>query len=257
MTAINRRSNLFFRSFVSNSFIHPLLVSSLVLLATGCGNSSSVSTVTTPTATPETTAPAESPTASTPNASPANSAENAADNMLISARGIGAARLGMTLGDLKDTLGTAAEFTVESPFITDFDAIAVRKNGEVAYYVLYLAGEPPTDTDVIQGLLTNNPDFKTAEGVGVGTPIAEAEEVYGSANLSYNTLNESREYARFEQQPTKNISFATGNGNQDPAGIYAEPIGEYNETQNFREDAVIQSVLVICLSEECAPPASN
>jgi hypothetical protein len=163
----------------------------------------------------------------------------------------------MSLGELKELLGSEAEFTVESPFITDFDAIAVRKDGDVAYYILYLAGETLTDADVIQGLLTDNPTFQTAEGVGVGTPIAEAEEVYGSANLSYNTLNESREYARFQEQPANNISFATGNGSQNPAGIYVEPIGEYNETENFREDATIQSVLVICLSEVCAPPGSS
>ncbi|PSB04775.1 hypothetical protein C7B76_31980 [filamentous cyanobacterium CCP2] len=163
----------------------------------------------------------------------------------------------MTLGELKDVLGAEAEFTVESPFMVDFDAIAVRQNGEVAYYVLYLAGETLTDADVIQGLLTDNPEFQTAEGVGAGTPIAEAEQVYGSANLSYNTLNESREYARFQRQPANNISFATGNGNQNPAGIYADATGEYNETGDFREDATIQSVLVICLSEVCAPPAGS
>jgi hypothetical protein len=165
--------------------------------------------------------------------------------------------LGMSLGELKDILGDEAEFTVESSFMVDFDAIAVRINDEVEYYILYLAGETLTDADVIQGLLTDNPTFQTAEGVGTGTSIAEAEQVYGSAHLSYNTLNESREYARFQDQPANNISFATGNGNQDPAGIYAEPADEYNETEAFREDATIQSVLVICLSEVCAPPGSN
>ena len=239
------------------SFFNRLLVSSLVLLVAGCGNSSELTTVTPPTPTSEDTTESRSPVASTSPAAPTIASEDEADEMLISDRGIGVARLGMTLGELKDVLGAEAEFTVESPFMVDFDAIAVRQNGEVAYYVLYLAGETLTDADVIQGLLTDNPEFQTAEGVGAGTPIAAAEQVYGSANLSYNTLNESREYARFQRQPANNISFATGNGNQNPAGIYADTTGEYNETGDFREDATIQSVLVICLSEVCAPPAGS
>jgi hypothetical protein len=255
MITMNRRSTL--NRIVRSNFAPSLFLFGLVLLVAGCGNSepSTVATPSTPSETTIAPEPSDSP-AIPPNG---NSSESAANTTLISTRGIGAAQLGMTLGELKNTLGPNAEFTVESPFITDFDAIAVRRNGEdaVAYYVLYLAGETLTDEDVIQGLLTDHPNFETAEGVGPGTAIVEAEEAYGAASLSYNVLNESREYARFERQPANNISFSTGNGNQNPAGIYAEPLGEYNETDNFREDATIQSVLVICLSEVCAPPTSN
>ncbi|NJR61909.1 MAG: hypothetical protein HC769_25605 [Cyanobacteria bacterium CRU_2_1] len=163
----------------------------------------------------------------------------------------------MTLGALKQILGETAEFTVESPFIVDFDAIAVRQAGEVQFYILYLADESFTDEDVIQGLLTDNPKFRTAEGVGPGTLITEAEQAYGKATLSYNTQNESREYARFEKQPASNMSFATGSGNADSAGIYPSATSEYNETQEFRPDATIKSVLVVCLSETCAPIEST
>jgi hypothetical protein len=163
----------------------------------------------------------------------------------------------MTLADLKQTLGTGTEFTVKSPFLVDFDAIAVRKNGETQYYILYLAGQSLTDRDVIQGLLTDNPKFQTAEGVGAGTSLPAAERAYGKAILSYNTQNESREYARFERQPAANISFATGNGNTKPAGIYASPTSEYNETREFQADAAIQSVLVVCLTDACAPPSPS
>lgn len=163
----------------------------------------------------------------------------------------------MTLGELKESLGSDVEFTVESPFIVDFDAIAVREAGEPQYYILYLAGESFEDEDVIQGLFTDNPKFQTAEGVGPGTAIAEAEETYGQATLSYNTQNESREYVRFQEQPSSNISFATGNANENPSGIYPSVSEDYNETQEYHSDAVIQSVLVICLTEGCAPPSSN
>ncbi|NJL41916.1 MAG: hypothetical protein HC899_38595, partial [Leptolyngbyaceae cyanobacterium SM1_4_3] len=126
------------------------------------------------------------------------------------------------------------EFIVESPFIVDFDALAVRKDGEVQYYILYLAGQSFSDQDVIQGLLTDNPKFQTAEKIGSSSTIREAEQVYGPVTLSYNTQNESREYARFANQPAGNISFATGSGNAESAGIYASPLGAYNETQQFK-----------------------
>jgi hypothetical protein len=180
-----------------------------------------------------------------------------AENQIISPKGIGAAQLGMTLGELKQTLDSDVELSTVSPFIVDFDAIAVRKAGEVQYYILYLAGQTFSDKDIIQGLLTNNSKFRTAEGVGPGTTIAKAEQTYGKVTLSYNTQNESREYARFANLPAGNLSFSTGNGNKSTAGIYASPSGAYNETQRFKPEAAIQSVLVVCLAEDCAQSASN
>ncbi|MGJ3247999.1 MAG: hypothetical protein ACFE0I_18195 [Elainellaceae cyanobacterium] len=171
---------------------------------------------------------------------------------LISAEGIGDAKLGMTFETLKQTLGSEVEFTEETSLMSDFDAIAVRNDGVVQYYILHLAGEPFTEEDVIQGLMTDNPSFMTAEEVGAGTPIKNAEESYGKATLSYHTRNESREYVRFENHPANNVSFQAGNGEQDPTGIYSAPSSEYNETPDFADSASIQSVLVVCLVEDCA-----
>lgn len=42
--------------------------------------------------------------------------------LTISPEGIGAAKLGMTFGQLKQVLGSDTEFKVESPFMVDFDA---------------------------------------------------------------------------------------------------------------------------------------
>lgn len=158
----------------------------------------------------------------------------------------------MSLGELKQALGPEVEYEVQSPFMVDFDAIAVTQNGKTQFYILYLAGQSFTDTDVVQGLMTDNPEYKTNQGVGTGTTIRQAEAAYGQATLSYHTSNESREYARFARQPAPNISFATGNGNTETAGIYPSSTGEFNETQQYRESATIQSVLVVCLAEKCA-----
>lgn len=232
-----------------------LILSSVVVLATGCGQSSESSpTAATPSAsvTPSPSAIAEAE----PDPSPTTPVPEEADSTQISATGIGPAQLGMTLGDLKSALGSETEFSVKSPFIVDFDAIAVEQDGEVLFYILSLPGEPPTDADPIEGLYTDNPKFRTDAGVGPGVSIAQAEQAYGDVTLSYNTQNESREYARFERQPSANISFATGNGSQNPAGVYPSPTQDYNETQEYRSDATIQSVLVVCLTEGCTPPAN-
>ncbi|WP_448599309.1 hypothetical protein [Thermoleptolyngbya sp.] len=231
-----------------------LLLGSLLLggLAglVGCNNAQppAASPGTSPMAGPGSLAPpslAPSPTASAPEPTDPSM-------FLISAEGIGPAKLGMTLGELKQALPNAT-FEVKSPFIVDFDAIAVSQNGKPQFYILYLAGESFGDGDVVQGVLTDNPSYRTDRGVGPGTAIAQAEQIYGDATLSYNTQNESREYVRFAQHPASNLSFGTGNGNAETAGIYPSPTSEYNETQQFREDATIQSVLVICLNEACTP----
>ena len=192
-----------------------------------------------------------------PSASTASPSAPAAESSLISAKGIGAAQLGMSLAALKQTLGSDTTFTVKSPFMVDFDAIAVQKGGEVQYYILYLAKQSFSDRDVIQGLLTDNSKFQTAEGVGAGTTLQKAMQVYGKVTLSYNTQNEGREYAQFDRQPAPNLSFATGNGNTQTAGTYPSPTGEYNQTHDFKPDAKIKSILLVCLSDACAPASPS
>lgn len=226
------------------------------LLLTGCNGSGKVSITTSPEASPSIAA-SPAPTSPSVGDSPAASPTVAAENTVISEKGVGAAQLGMTVGQLKQVLGDSATFTEKSPFMVDFDAIEVSQGGEVQFYLLHLAKQPLSDSDLVQGILTKNPKFRTAEGVGAETPIAQAEQSYGKATLSYNIQNESREYARFERQPAPNISFATGNGNQQPAGVYPAATSEYNETGQFRPDAKIQSVLVVCLTDACSAPAAQ
>jgi hypothetical protein len=241
--------------FLTSPFKVGFVLLSTTLLLSGCNGSGSVSTTASPDTSPSiaTSPPPNSPSAS---ANP-DAATAAAQNPTISDKGVGAAQLGMTLGDLKQAMGETATFTEKSPFMVDFDAIEVGQDGEVQFYLLYLAKQPLQDSDLIQGILTRNPKFQTPEGVGAGISIAQAEQVYGKATLSYNTQNESREYARFERQPAPNISFATGNGNQQPAGVYPAATTEYNETGQFRPDAKIQSVLVVCLTDACSAPADS
>ena len=97
-------------------------------------------------------------------------------DLIISSEGIGKARLGMTLGQLKEISDPDTEFKLQSSFMVDLNAIAVTKSGVVQYYILYLAGTTshpdritPSDRDPITILMTDNPNYQTKEGVKVGT----------------------------------------------------------------------------------------
>jgi len=255
------------------------LTASFLLVLMGCGSATPPSTKETSpppisTNTPQvtTSAPAESPTVVTPpigtntpqatTSSPSHNRTAAAPNsampgknQLISAEGIGSAKVGMTLGALKKALAGKAEFKVKSPFIVDFDAIAVIESGKEQYYILYPAGSPLADSDVIEALVTDNPDYRTAEGVGPGTPIKQAEAVYGEATLSYNTLNESREYVKFAKLPSKAIAFRTkATPSQQLAGIYPSSKTEFKQTKEFQKTASIGSVEVYC-RQNCPLPS--
>jgi hypothetical protein len=175
--------------------------------------------------------------------------------LTIATNGIGPAKVGMKLGQLKQLLGGKAEFTVKSPFIVDFDAISLSQAGKVQYYILYPAGSPLADSDLIEALVTDNPDYRTAQGVGPGTLIEQAENVYGDATLSYNSVNESREYVKFANQPSKAIAFRTkAPQGQQFAGIYPSSQTELKETKKFDKTASISFVEVYC-RQNCPLPS--
>ncbi len=234
------------------SGVKPVL--SLLLLTLGLGgcNGAAPPAAQSPSSASPTASPDQVAASPSPAPSPSPQVSPAPENLLISPQGIGAAQLGMTLAELRQQLGSDYSFTIKSPFIVDFDAIAVQKSGEVQYYILYLAGQSFGENDPIQGLLTENPKFRTAESIGPGSTIAAAAQAYGKATLAYNVDNEAREYVRFANQNQRNLSFGTGYGNADSAGIYSSPTAAYNETQQFKADAAIKTVWVICLSDACA-----
>ena len=217
----------------------------------GCGLSASVDSA---------PAGSESPVAisESTRASESEADESEAGNAIaISEQGIGAAQFGMTLGQLKQTLTPDIEVKIESPFIVDFDAIAIVKANVVQYYILHFADLTLADSDQFDILLTDNPNALTAEGIGPGTSLKQAEAVYGKPTLSYHLANEGREYVRFAKQPSDNFAFRLGSfGDETLAGIYAKSNDEYSETHNYKEDATIQWIEVHCPESAC-PPIQN
>lgn len=185
-----------------------------------------------------------------------------ADEFLISAQGIGQAKLGMTLAELKQILDSDTEFKIISPFMVDVNAIAVSQKGLVQYYVLYPAGttshpdkSTPTDNDPIAFLMTDNYNYQTQEGVKVGMPIEEAEDIYGNATLAYNVEGESREYITFGDNPP-NLNFVASffksiSDGLAFSGIYPEYPGVVYTTDKYQEDAAIAAIEVSCNADNC------
>lgn len=165
-------------------------------------------------------------------------------SLTISDRTIGAAKVGMTFGQLKKALGSTAQFKVESPFMVDFDAVAVSQSRKVQYRIIYAAGTKLKDTDVIELLMTENSNYKTVQGVGPGMTLKQAEAIYGKATLSYNVDNESREGVVFAKQPTRNIMFVPKAEGKQFAGVYSAGKGGFYQTNKYQPNAVIKSVMV-------------
>jgi hypothetical protein len=165
--------------------------------------------------------------------------------------GIGNAKIGMTFADLKQQMGEGVEFKVRTSFIDGFDAIAVTKAGTIQYYIPYPTGTQFTDADRIQHLMTDNPNYRTEQGVGPGTTIEQASSVYGDATLSLSKENESREFINFTQHPNGLAFRPKPVKNQSVAGDYPESNEEYLKTQKYDKKAAIGQITVSCADEQC------
>jgi hypothetical protein len=182
---------------------------------------------------------------------------------LISANGIGNAKLGMTVGELKQISSPDTQFEALSSFMVKTNAIAVSQKGIVQYYILYGADTTPnsgkftpTDNDPITHLMTDNHNYQTAKGVKPGMTIKEAEAIYGDAVLAYNIKGESKEYVMFGDQDPENIQFKASYFKEISdglgfSGIYpGYPNGTYT-TNQYRDDAAIAAIEVSCNSDDC------
>jgi hypothetical protein len=162
----------------------------------------------------------------------------------IAADMLGTVRLGMTVGELREAL-PAASFEVKSPFMVDLDAIEVTLDADTRFYVLHLASDSIDDASTIELLMTDSAAYRTPEGIGPGSSIADAEAIYGAATLSYHTSNESREQIAFARLPDTGMSLWTDQWTRSElAGDYPESNAEYFTTGRYREGATIGYVLL-------------
>lgn len=175
-----------------------------------------------------------------------------AADQLITATGVGMAKLGMTLGELKqllpeDSTIQAVELGVDMP-----PAMAVSFYGQAQFDVAFsYEDDSITDQSKIEMIVVSNPMYRTAEGVGPGTLVEEAIAQYGAATLSFNMENESRESIEFADGlfPETAGSSVWLRSNQwtvtDFAGIYPSSSDSYQQTQNYHDHAAIASIWIM------------
>ncbi len=185
-------------------------------------------------------------TKANPKPEPLSKLKTTAPDRQITTVGIGEAKIGMTFKELKEKVGSGFEFPIKPSFIEGFDAIAVTKAGTVQYYIPYPTGTNFTDGDRIQHLLTDNPNYRTQQGVGPGTPIGQAITVYGGATLSMSKENESREFINFDRHPNGLAFRPKPLGKRAFAGDYPESNDDYLKTQKYDKRAAIGQITVSC-----------
>lgn len=161
---------------------------------------------------------------------------------VITKDGIGKARVGSTAAQLRMQLGTGWTVTEADPILVDLFGYEVKKNGERQFWAL---GDELSDR--LHVFVTDNEAKQTAEGVGPGTSIDDAVDIYGAATIS-TSENESREFVRFANQPEGRLFFRTGS--QGDAGIYADGA---TETTTWKDGASITAVWVTCVPDRDCP----
>ncbi len=174
----------------------------------------------------------------------------------ITEGGIGAAKVGMTLAELKKTLKNSARFETQTNFTPGYDALAIRQKGKVQFYIPYPKNKKVTDNEQINILVTDNPTYKTAEGISPGMSIKKATEIYGDAQLGYDPKNSLEEVVRFTRQPGELLFFSGGTERNGRAGIY--PSKQQNNDQGFATNKYgnsgkIKRITVICPNSICSP----
>ena len=174
---------------------------------------------------------------------------------LIRPDGIGVATAGMTVGELRKALPAGTTLGPATSFMVDFTGIPVLRGTDTLYYALVAAGPPVGEDSPIPSVATRNPASHTAEGVGPGATLGEAVAIYGAATLSYNTNDESREFATFQAYPHPEVHFRIdpGPAANGLAGRYSTR-GEYNETSDYDRSARISVVSVNLESKVAGSP---
>jgi hypothetical protein len=171
-----------------------------------------------------------------------------ATTQTISADGIGGIRLGMTIGNLKKIKGYT--FQTKPDFANGYSALAISQKGKVQFYIPYLRQKPITDKDQVRFLVTENPTYKTEQGVSPGMTLKQASQVYGQPVLQLQKETESGEILTFTQQPG-NMAFSTGRS-ATKVGIYPKIQGKTAvETTKYNEQAKIKRITVVCPDTVC------
>lgn len=180
-----------------------------------------------------------------PIGAPANAEQLGAEGPAIAGGGVMGVRTGVSLDQAKAAAPELA-WVYEPAFMVDFSAdCALREpGGEELFCALVYENPERNGGDMIEAVVVLSPALKTATGAHVGMPLAEAAALYGAPTLSYHLANEGREFLSFADAPDWLSFRADRDGAR--AGVYP-PLpsdAEFQETNRFRPDAVLDSLWI-------------
>lgn len=156
---------------------------------------------------------------------------------LISDEGIGPIKLGTTIGKMKKALGGFFTFN-DIELTLGLRANVISLEDVPLFYIIYPSFKPFNDESTISIIGTDNPLFKTKEGISANNVVHDISLLYGNAAFSYHSKNSLEEFILFSKKP-KWLWFA--NYGQVKIGIY-ETKKEFNATKIYDENATIRFI---------------
>jgi hypothetical protein len=161
-------------------------------------------------------------------------------NAIISRGGLGDAVGGLTAPELAALLGPVFEMRPTNTVLTGTEGVTFLLDGTVQFHALHLVHEGPA----LDLLVTENPGYRTAAGIGPGSTLDDAVAAYGSPRLSFSVLDDGREFVQFDGGPPANVVFRVVGPDGDLAGDYPEPQQDFNQTEEVRPGSTIAAVWV-------------
>jgi len=143
---------------------------------------------------------------------------------LVSDKGIGPVKLGMTASEVKSALGSG--YRVVSPAKGNTLQLAgwhrvLNAQGEEIFRFFVQDWQNPDRPSPVIRVRSTRPEYRTAEGVGAGVAVASVSRLWGEPLLSRRTAGLGVERLSFARQPRFLILEARADDGY--AGIYPRP----------------------------------
>lgn len=170
----------------------------------------------------------------------AGSASAQGDENLITPTGVAGVEVGTTIEELTESLD-GYDVSDDVRLTVDLRGYTVSRDGRV----VFRAAQVVPDSPQIELFIVSGDMYRTAEGIGPGSSIADAVQEYGEATFMLDRNNGGREFVVFANQPDGPIAFRT----YGIAGAYVGGyVGDATMTMNYQSNAAIASVWIGCTS---------
>lgn len=125
------------------------------------------------------------------------------DDCLITGTSIAGISTPRTLGAFAGAFPAGARLVFEPRHMVDFGSLCFIAGGRERVCTLFYEAEVPEWSPEAEalGLYTRDPECRTEEGIGPGSAVTAAAEVFGVPEFRFNYDNEGREYVAFADAP--------------------------------------------------------